>query len=122
MTTPTTTPARVALALRLLDEVISPTCFKLADSQAAQLAMIEETAGLLGDFADLADQDHQDLCSVAVRGIANTIAQSAKIAQILAEAIHAEHHGVTCPTADPVSAKAAKIASDLTGKSVRSAA
>jgi len=119
MTTPTTTPAHVALALRLLDEVISPNCFKLVDSQFVQLAMIEETARLLGDFAD---QDHQDLYRVGVRGIANTIAQSAKIAQILAEAIHAEHHGVTCPTADPVSAKAAKIASDLAGKPARSAA
>jgi len=119
MTTPN--PSRVALALRLLDEVISPNCFKLVDSQTAQLAMIEETARLLGDFADLADQEHQDLYRVGVRGIANAIAQSAKIAQILAEAIHAEHHAIT-PTADPVSAKAAKIASDLTGKPVRCAA
>lgn len=117
-TTTTTTPARVALALRLLDEVISPNGFQLVDSQTAQLAMIEETARLLGDFADLASQERQDLCSDGVRGIANTIAQSFKIAQILAEAIHAEHREVTCPTADPVPAKAAKIASDLTGKPV----
>ena len=110
MTTTTPAPSRATLASRLLDEVISPSAFTLHDSHVSQLAMIEEMARLLGDFADLSDQHREDLYRVGVRGVANAIAQSAKIAQILAEAINTEHRTATRADSILASEKEAKIA------------